>query len=438
MTHARKDSYSTIEKQLAEEKAKTQQLAEENHRLKLENEWYQLKAINRKLLRANKKLKSDTSMFKTLQQFSSEKNHDLKAAYQVLDDQNKILKFSPPCSRFLIPLNLITDLNLGKEVSSGTYASVYKANYQGKAVAIKELSKSGNRVILQEFDISSVLHHPNINNFYGVAMSERGIPLLVYEWIEYGSVLDCLDSKTKNKDVKNYLLSLLNLLLFLHGISEGLHYLHTKLGIIHRDIAARNVLVNKELKPVICDFGISLFGLPTNKPKQGWDEPESKAHEAPESLLRFAPQWSFACDSWSFGMMTMEILHLLENKRYRPYGDHPDPYDHVMCGKFPPAVTDEMVKNPLLRILIKKCLAFKPDDRPNMSDIKEALCFIFLYDWLSQLGTASKHLILGYTSYNPKLFSYSDSWIDKPPKEFWGHDKSVMEKTTRTTFEMKK
>lgn len=45
--------------------------------------------------------------------------------------------------------------------------------------------------------------------------------------------------------------------LFLLQVVSALHYLHTQLKVIHRDVKPSNILINRRGEVKMCDFGIS-------------------------------------------------------------------------------------------------------------------------------------------------------------------------------------
>lgn len=84
-------------------------------------------------------------------------------------------------------------------------------------------------------------------------------------------------------------------------------HLHKK-GIIHGDIKAANVLLSKDVRPLLCDFGLSrAVDLSTSTSLQGqgsirWMSPE---------LLSEGGGKTFASDAWAFGMLIYEVRQSL-------------------------------------------------------------------------------------------------------------------------------
>lgn len=106
------------------------------------------------------------------------------------------------------------------------------------------------RKYLQECQLMSSLHHPNITQFLGLCfLPETQLPLLVMEQLE-----------TNLDDLLEYMpnlpLSLKRSIL--EDIARGLLYLHDRNPpVIHRDLTSKNVLLTSSLVAKITDMGNS-------------------------------------------------------------------------------------------------------------------------------------------------------------------------------------
>ncbi|PIC43573.1 hypothetical protein B9Z55_004256 [Caenorhabditis nigoni] len=138
------------------------------------------------------------------------------------------------------------------------------------------------------------LIHPNIIRLEGVVVEKLPI-LLAIEFMDGSSLLKTLQ-KGKVPNTMRFPIAV--------GILYGLLYMHTK-NYIHRDIAARNVMISHDCRIVkIIDFGLAKHGLifnlgATQKIPQKWLAPEVKK------------TWTFSAksDTWAFGVTIWEIYH---------------------------------------------------------------------------------------------------------------------------------
>ncbi|GMH25915.1 hypothetical protein Nepgr_027758 [Nepenthes gracilis] len=150
------------------------------------------------------------------------------------------------------------DFNPINKIGEGGFGPVYKGVLaDGKMIAIKQLSsksKQGNREFVNEIGLISGLQHPNLVKLYGCCIEGKEL-LLIYEYMENNSLARALFGRE---------LSWLNLdwptrKRICLGIARGLAYLHeeSRLKIVHRDIKATNILLDKDLNAKISDFGLA-------------------------------------------------------------------------------------------------------------------------------------------------------------------------------------
>lgn len=99
--------------------------------------------------------------------------------------------------------------------------------------------------------------------------------------------------------------------LYIYEILLALKFLHTN-GIIHRDLKPDNILVAKDGKIKLTDFGLSHLGLIDRRNNEELGETEETTivgtpdYIAPEILMQ--KKHSFTCDYWSLGCMLYEFL----------------------------------------------------------------------------------------------------------------------------------
>ncbi|KAI7756962.1 hypothetical protein M8C21_033430 [Ambrosia artemisiifolia] len=185
----------------------------------------------------------------------------------------------------------------------------------GSEIAVKQLSsrsKQGNREFVTEIGMISALQHPNLVKLFGCCIEGKEL-LLVYEYLENNSLARALFGREDQK---------LNLdwatrKKICMGIARGLAYLHeeSRLKIVHRDIKATNVLLDKDLNAKISDFGLAKL-----------DEEENThistriagtiGYMAPEYAMR--GYLTDKADVYSFGVVALEIVSGKSNTNYRP------------------------------------------------------------------------------------------------------------------------
>ncbi|XXG90326.1 hypothetical protein AAC387_Pa12g2114 [Persea americana] len=211
------------------------------------------------------------------------------------------------------------NFNAVNKIGEGGFGPVYKGLLSdGTIIAVKQLSsksKQGNREFVNEIGMISALQHPNLVKLYGCCIEGNQL-LLVYEYMENNSLARALfgleEKQLKLDWPKRHTICV--------GIARGLAYLHeeSRLRIIHRDIKATNILLDKDLNPKISDFGLAKL-----------DEEENThiSTRIAGTLGYMAPEYAMhgyltgKADVYSFGVVTLEIVSGKNATSFRPNGD---------------------------------------------------------------------------------------------------------------------
>jgi serine/threonine protein kinase len=137
--------------------------------------------------------------------------------------------------------------------------TIYAFLIEGDATTA-ELPKAATEFV-RECQLMSTLRHPNIVQFLGLYfLPGSRLPALVMERL-LTSLHDLLDPETDTpppQDAHKAFLPLSLKCSILHNVACGLAYLHERSPpIIHRDLSARNVLLNSGMVAKIADLGVA-------------------------------------------------------------------------------------------------------------------------------------------------------------------------------------
>uniref|UniRef100_M8CHC6 Cysteine-rich receptor-like protein kinase 10 n=1 Tax=Aegilops tauschii TaxID=37682 RepID=M8CHC6_AEGTA len=232
------------------------------------------------------------------------------------------------------------------KLGDGGFGEVYKGILpDGDEIAVKRLSKSstqGVEELKNELSLVAKLRHKNLVTLLGVCLEQQRYKII-------------------------------------NGIARGLQYLHedSQLRVVHRDLKASNILLDKDMNPKISDFGIArLFGQDqthgiTNRVIGTY------GYMAPEYVMR--GNYSVKSDSFSFGVMVLEIVTGKKNNDYSNSEESQDLLNAIwerwmartVLDMMDPSMNTSFSESGVLRCIHigLLCVQENPADRPLMSSV---------------------------------------------------------------------
>ncbi|XP_071691124.1 shaggy-related protein kinase epsilon-like [Rutidosis leptorrhynchoides] len=190
-------------------------------------------------------------------------------------------------------------------VGTGSFGVVFEAKCleTGESVAIKKVLQD-KRYKNRELQIMRLLDHPNIvslkNCFYSTTEKNEVYLNVVLEYVP-----ETVYRVSRHYSRMTQHIPLIYVQLYTYQICRALNYIHTVVGVCHRDIKPQNLLVNPHTHQLkLCDFGSAKILVP--------GEPNisyicSRYYRAPE-LIFGATEYTNAIDMWSTGCVMAELL----------------------------------------------------------------------------------------------------------------------------------
>ncbi|KAF0914646.1 hypothetical protein E2562_031111 [Oryza meyeriana var. granulata] len=284
----------------------------------------------------------------------------------------------------------LAKLDIQSQVAHGTFGVVYRGTYDGQDVAVKvldwgqegqESTAKHREAFEKEVVVWQKLDHPNVTKFVGASMgtSQLKIPsakesrsgaggsvsggggggqrcVVVVEF-QHGGTLKTLLYKHRDKKLPYKKVVQLAL-----DMARGLSYLHGE-KIVHRDVKAENMLLDRKKTLKIADFGVAR--VEAGADGHGGDmtgQTGTVGYMAPE-VLQGRP-YDHKCDVYSFGVLLWETYCCA--MAYPNYSLADISYHVVKLGIRPdiPRCCPKALSD-----IMTRCWDANPDNRPEMSEV---------------------------------------------------------------------
>uniref|UniRef100_A0A3Q7HY23 non-specific serine/threonine protein kinase n=1 Tax=Solanum lycopersicum TaxID=4081 RepID=A0A3Q7HY23_SOLLC len=196
--------------------------------------------------------------------------------------------------------------NFERKVGSGGFGVVYYGKLKdGKEIAVKLLTNNsfqGKREFSNEVALLSRIHHRNLVQFLGFCQ-EDGKSILVYEFMHNGTLKEHLYGPQSPDRRINWI----RRLEIAEDSAKGIEYLHTGCvpSIIHRDVKTSNILLDKNTRAKVSDFGLSKLAVDGAshvssivRGTVGYLDPE----------YYISQQLTDKSDVYSFGVILLELI----------------------------------------------------------------------------------------------------------------------------------
>ncbi|KAF8484517.1 kinase-like protein [Russula ochroleuca] len=261
----------------------------------------------------------------------------------------------------------------GELIGRGNFGCVYLAlnASTGEMIAVKQVeiprTASGKNdtwqvTVMEALKIESEtlkdLDHPNIVQYLGFEETPNFLSIFL-EYVPGGSVGSCLRKYGRfEENVTKY---------FTEQVLSGLEYLHSK-DIVHRDLRADNILVEKTGVCKISDFGISKRADDIAKQNVLTCMQGTVFWMAPEVVNTGKRGYNSKVDIWSVGCVVLEMWA----------GERPWHKEEAMAvivklysSKQAPPLPSGITLSSQADDFRRKCFTMDPDERPSAAELRK-------------------------------------------------------------------
>lgn len=244
---------------------------------------------------------------------------------------------------------------IGRGKFGVVYKGYHKQTKQIVAIKVLNLDTEEDEVldVQQEIQFLADLKNvPNVTHYYGLFLQETKL-WIIMDYCAGGSVRTLLKAGVFEEKYIGVIV---------REVVAGLVAVH-RLGVIHRDIKAANVLITNEGNVQLCDFGVA--AQVTSNSLKRTTMAGTPYWMAPE-VIRVGDQYNVKADIWSLGITIYEIA-----TGNPPYCDKDANWAMQMISKLTPPRLEGREYLPMLKECIALCLDESPEERALAEDLSK-------------------------------------------------------------------
>ena len=338
-------------------------------------------------------------------------------------------------------MNMLERIEVVEKIGQGGMANVFLGYLNGdygfkKEIVVKKILKehfNNERYLdmfVDEASISAKLNHSNIVQVFDFFEEHDELHILM-EYVNGGTLRDLM---VVNKE-RDFFIPIEHVLFVINNLLTGMDFYHNKrdidgkhLGIIHRDLTPKNVLVSIYGEIKISDFGIAKFE--DKKDLTSLGEVKGKPSYMSPEQIKLLPNLDNRVDLFSLGIMFYELL---TNSHPFREGNIYITQQNIMSGKYIPIsdIRDDLDKD--IEKIVYKLLEVNRDNRylsaglvkKDLLNLKEKISTQLVFS-----RYATEILQPGYVNYLqsilPDVHSKSDFRMinkDEKSESIWNNKK---------------
>lgn len=193
---------------------------------------------------------------------------------------------------------------LRKKLGEGSFAEVYLAfdSDLSRDVALKIprrnrfSSAEQLRRFLDEARTSAILEHPGIVRVYDIGWISEEVCFISMEYCAGGSLSEL---------IKAELLTCDRAMEMVESLADAIHFAHLH-GFVHRDLKPSNVMIGRDGRPRIVDFGLALSDK--EQLKHAGEIAGTLPYMSPEQVRGETHHLDGRTDIWSLGVILYQLL----------------------------------------------------------------------------------------------------------------------------------